>query len=171
LIRLQKTALLGQALNREERVTGVSAGSGIYSPNLVLLADGSVRQWGPAKQVGLPLSGYSNIVSVSAGGGHSLALTKEGLVIGWGDNNAGQATGNANPVAPYQSTGFVAISGRALTNIVAVSAGNGYSLALSKDGRVIGWGGNRWGTTDIPSNLGSASTISAGDSFCLAIGR
>jgi alpha-tubulin suppressor-like RCC1 family protein len=86
-----------------------------------------------------------------------------------GGNNGGQATGTPNPVAPLSELDKVSLSGRTLTNITAISAGNDYSLALRQDGRVVAWGVNRWGTTAVPSSLASVVAISAGDDFCLAI--
>jgi len=49
---------------------------------------------------------------------------------------------------------------------MAISAYYGYSLALKRDGTVVGWGENCPG---IPAGLAGVVAIAAGDDFCLAI--
>lgn len=90
-------------------------------------------------------AGLSNIVAVAAGDAHSLALTADGRVVGWGDNSFGQAT---PPVA--------------LRHVVAISAGVQYSLALTQDGRVVAWGRDWGGTLNVPSGLSNVVAIAAG---------
>lgn len=58
-----------------------------------------------------------------AGVHHTLALTNDGAVVGWGDDPYGQATA---PVG--------------LSGVVAVAAGLYHSLTLNSDGMVTGWG-------------------------------
>ncbi|MCL4790149.1 MAG: hypothetical protein KJ070_25765 [Verrucomicrobia bacterium] len=70
-----------------------------------------------------------------------------GMVIGWGDNVSGQATG-----IPGQLIGVVMIAGQALTNATAVAAGMNHSLAIREDGTVVDWGNNGRGqATGAPS--------------------
>src|SRR5690242_18270256 len=66
-----------------------------------------------------------------------------GMVIGWGDDTTGAATG-----VPHQgySTGPVTRAGSRLTNAVAVAAGSGFGLALRQDGAVVWWGENQGGS-------------------------
>lgn len=79
-------------------------------------------------------------------------------VVGWGFNQNGEATGTRDPrlqgdiVAalktiatngapdPRWATGVVTVAGAILTNVSAIAAGVGYSLALMKDGTVHAWG-------------------------------
>jgi alpha-tubulin suppressor-like RCC1 family protein len=49
----------------------------------------------------------------------------------------------------------------ALTNVVAIAAGNLHSVALKADGRVIAWGDNTFGQTNVPANLSNAVAIAA----------
>ena len=110
-------------------------------------------------------------MAVAAGYNHSLALRADGTVIGWGFNHAGQATGIANTNAISVSSGEVSVEGRVLTDVAAIAAGHGYSLAIKKDGTVVGWGRmvNDQYPVTVPEGLSNVIAISAGYSFCLAI--
>jgi trimeric autotransporter adhesin len=71
-----------------------------------------------------------------------------GVVVGWGNNASGQATGSPNeapPNTPHDATNVVRISGAVLSNVVGIAAGSGHSLALCSDTTVYGWGGNAFG--------------------------
>jgi alpha-tubulin suppressor-like RCC1 family protein len=82
------------------------------------------------------LTSGAKIVSISAGGIHSLALDDDGKLWATGDNTYGQlALGNNVSKASFQS---VAISAK----IVSVSGGAFYSLALTNDGVLLGAGHN-----------------------------
>ena len=74
---------------------------------------------------------------VTTGNWHSLALAANGRLWAWGDNLSGQlGTGssqNANPV-PTQID--------SLSDVVAVDAGNAFTLALTADGTAWSWGNN-----------------------------
>ena len=76
----------------------------------------------------LPDLNNSNIKSISAGSYHSLALTSNGTVFAWGNNDSAQT--NIPP---------------GLNNVIAISAGSNHSLALKNDGTVIAWGDNSYG--------------------------
>jgi hypothetical protein len=69
-------------------------------------------------------------------------------VVGWGWNNNGQATPPAG-----------------LTNIVAVSAGGGQSLALRADGTVVGWGFQ----PNVPPGLNGVAAITCCPRHSLAL--
>ena len=64
-----------------------------------------------------------NIVSVSAGATHTIALTEQGNIISWGNNWYGKLNTPAN-----------------LGKVVQVSAGWDYTAVLTEDGRVRAWG-------------------------------
>jgi hypothetical protein len=80
-----------------------------------------------------PVPGLTGIVAVRAGLLHSLALGADGKVWAWGWDDFGQL-GNGTVMNPE----FVPTPGRVpgLTEVVAVDAGLGHSLALRADGSV-----------------------------------
>ena len=91
------------------------------------------------------------VVAVSAGKGHSLALCSDGTIAAWGSNSSGQlgnssTTNSSVPVLVNQSGVLSA------KTVVAISAGDDYSLALCSDGTIAAWGGN------LEGQLGNGST-------------
>jgi alpha-tubulin suppressor-like RCC1 family protein len=105
-------------------------------------------------------SGLSNVVAVAGGDSHSLALTAEGHVVGWGWNGQGQTDVPSG-----------------LSNVVEIAAGGGYngghSLALTAEGRVVAWGSYWNGSTGVPmtvpSGLSNVVAIAAGGGHSLAL--
>lgn len=82
------------------------------------------------------VTGLSNVVQVSGGAVHSLALKLDGTVWAWGSNQFGQL-GNGSTTEsqmPIQTPG--------LANIVQIIASHNHSLALRSDGTVWAWGYN-----------------------------
>lgn len=53
-----------------------------------------------------------------------------------------------------------------LNNVVAIAAGENFSVALTSAGRVVAWGDNSANQCQIP--FGDVAAIAAGDSYCLA---
>ena len=76
------------------------------------------------------------MVAISAGWNHSLALKAE-IVYAWGANQFGGATGVPTTNFPQSACGPVIIDGQILSDVVAIAAGDDYSLALKKDGTVV----------------------------------
>jgi hypothetical protein len=72
-------------------------------------------------------------------------------VSAWGDNNGGPLD------VPTD-----------LTNAVAVSAGEFFSVALRADGTVVQWGTTNYGITEPPPGI-TATRIAAGDFFVIAL--
>lgn len=56
-----------------------------------------------------------------------------------------------------------------LTNLIAIAAGTGHSLALRDDGTVTAWGNNTFGQTNIPTGLADVVAIAAGSSHNVAL--
>jgi len=87
----------------------------------------------------------SNIVAISAGSDHVLALDKDGYVWGWGDNLYGQlGVGDSY----YYCTKPVKVKKDAsnfLDNIVYIDAGFEHSTAIDKYGNFWVWGSNEFG--------------------------
>jgi len=79
-------------------------------------------------------------------------LQADGSVIAWGRNEYGQASIPASA-----------------TNVVAIAAGYGHSLALKADGTVVAWGNNWAGQLNIPDSATNVIAIAAGGSHCLAL--
>jgi len=155
-------------------IVAIAAGGGQYERNLALRGGDTVIAWGGG---GAP-TGLSNVVAIAVGESHSLALRQNGTVYGWGDNDCEQATGVENPAGQRYASGLVVLSGQVLSNVVAVAAGNQYdqfgmvahySLALKKDGTVVGWGRICGLPVVVPEGLSNVVAIAAGQTFCLAI--
>jgi alpha-tubulin suppressor-like RCC1 family protein/serine/threonine protein kinase len=84
------------------------------------------------------------VVQLAAGMLHTLALTSEGKIYAWGENKYGQLGGTATEsiLVPLEMELRGALAGK---KVVAVAAGNTFSLALTSEGRVVAWGGNDQG--------------------------
>jgi alpha-tubulin suppressor-like RCC1 family protein len=111
--------------------------------DLAVLRDGTVWEWGAkpltqASDVPVQVEGLFDIVAVSSGGAHHLALGSDGRVWAWGDNFAGQLGDGA--ASPMDSA--VPIPVINITDAIAISAGASFSMALRSDGTVMVWGDN-----------------------------
>jgi len=166
--------------------------SGGGSHSIALCTDGSVKAFGSnsnyqlgdtnniiwENNIPIVVNGLSNVIAVSAGSMHNLALKSDGTVWAWGDNTYGQlGKGDLiNTFTPTKVTG--------LGNIIAISAGANFSLALKNDGTVWAWGDNWSGqlgdgtnqnSSTIPAmvsaltGLNGVIAISAGDNHSIAI--
>ncbi|HCU70494.1 MAG TPA: hypothetical protein DIC35_01920, partial [Candidatus Moranbacteria bacterium] len=199
-----KTRGAGQGAHIDLSFSGVAAISAGNSFVLAIKSDNSVWSWGentsgqlgdktlidrytPVQVVGAGGSGYLNdIEMVSAGTNHSLALKSDGTVWSWGNNDNGQLGNNLVSLKniPVQVVGPGGIG--VLSNVISVSAGEGYSLALKSDGTVWSWGKNTVGqlgdNTIVEKHypvqvlgvggvefLSSVASISAGASYALAV--
>jgi hypothetical protein len=56
-----------------------------------------------------------------------------------------------------------------LSNVLAVSAGANFSLALTKSGQVVAWGLNQYGQTNVPIDVTNVIAVSAGAYHSLAV--
>jgi len=83
------------------------------------------------------VAGFNNIIAISAGGAHSMALDANGNVWTWGNGGNGRLGhgGNVDENHPRMITGILGFS-----NIIAISAGNAHSMALDRSGNVWTWG-------------------------------
>jgi len=132
----------------------------------VLLENGSVAAWGENDEGQLgngasgsnkPLGMYpkasltpvkvtdlAGIIAIAAGLKHAIALRKDGTVWAWGNREEG-AIGDGDgkssgSLRVLSATAPVAVRG--LTGITQIAAGPHYNLALTRDGKVMSWGGN-----------------------------
>ncbi|MBW2255857.1 MAG: tandem-95 repeat protein [Deltaproteobacteria bacterium] len=102
-----------------------------------------------ANQIAPCTSFLTDIVAISAGNRHSLALGSDGTVWGWGANNHGRlgdGTEDQREV-PVQvcAPGDTAPCTAFLTNVVSLAAGNEHSQAVKSDGTLWTWGSNEEG--------------------------
>ena len=148
-------------------VTQISGG---LSHTAALLSDGTARTWGnngegqlgngstSESPVPLAVPGLSNVVAISAGSEHTLALLSNGTVMAWGGNYYGQL-GLGSSTGPEDCSGApcsktpLLVPG--LSNVIAISAGYDFSLALLADGTVMAWGSDDYG--QIGDGVGSES--------------
>ncbi len=152
-------------------LTGIAALSAGPSHLVMLKLDGTVLTLGTASLRGNPQSSpdepslvvdasgtpLSRITAISAGLGHSLALTLDGTVFAWGSNLQGEvgtaATGNVALAAVPVRAG----DGSVLSGIRAVSAGARTSYALRTDGTAVAWGSQSAGALGNRQAQGSSA--------------
>jgi alpha-tubulin suppressor-like RCC1 family protein len=112
-------------------------------------------------------SGHLNeVVGIGQGENNGLAIRSGGTVWTWGLNDEGQlgigTTSGPQSCKPYPRYAAVGCSARpvevkgpggegTLDNIVQVSGGESYTLALRSDGTVWAWGSDRFATLGQPS--------------------
>jgi alpha-tubulin suppressor-like RCC1 family protein len=148
-----------------EHVARVSGGADIAA----LMADGTVKVWGPNQfgqlalgftslNVTVPttvphLSGVAQVVigAYAGFGGHMLVRLQNGTVLAAGRNNLG-ALGDGNLTDSYTLRPVLG-----LPAVVEVAAGFYQSLARTAEGRVFSWGAN---------NYGELGTGKAGPELC-----
>jgi Regulator of chromosome condensation (RCC1) repeat/Immunoglobulin domain/Immunoglobulin I-set domain len=153
----------------------------------------SVISWGDNSggQTNVPVN-LANVVAVSGGDYHSLALRHDGTLIAWGYNGDGQtsvptnvlrfvsiASGASHNLAITENGSLAAWGGNdygqinipptATNNILAVAAGDAYSLALLGSGKIVAWGDNSYGQTAVPQALSGVTAIAAGRLDSLAL--
>ena len=104
------------------------------------LADQSV----PTDLVASGLLSGKKVASVAVGESHTLALSDDGMLTAWGLNASGQLGTNntANSRLPLAVVRPAFLDGK---QIVAVAAGDNFSLALCADGTLASWGDNSLG--------------------------
>lgn len=160
--------------------------------SLLAAAGGAVWAWGDngAGQLGLDpgatsysatpvrVSGLSDVVGISANWRFGLALSSDGSVWAWGNNDRGQL--GVDPGATPSSRTPVRVSD--VGGAIAVGTGVNFGLAVLSDGTVRAWGDNGSGqlganptvtpTSYLPipvSGITGAIAVDAGDGHSLAL--
>lgn len=142
--------------NDTEELTGIIAVAAGAHHTLAVDRNGEVWAWGQnfygqlgngmgtgtflQQEIPVKIAGLQDVVAVTAGREHSVALKRDGRVMVWGRNTFGQLglgeTTDINSV-PRQVPGLV--------NVVEISAGDYHTLALKQD-RIGVWA---WGINDL----------------------
>jgi trimeric autotransporter adhesin len=137
-----------------------------------------------------PPLGLVGVKAVAEGENYNLALRTDGSVVGWGDNQYGQAGLPPGIVATSIVAGAnhtLAITnervgawglnanGQAtppdITNVMAIAAAGNLSMALRGDGAVFVWGQASAGQSVLPPTVTNVASIAAGLEHCLALRR
>lgn len=172
-----------------ERAVSLSAGD--YH-NLAITSDEALWSWGYGRpgQLGhgthedqlqpkkIEAFARQRVVAVSAGLDHNLAVTADGSVFSWGVGEDGRL-GHGDEQPQLLPKRIVALSG---LHVVAISAGNSHSLAVTAGGAVFSWGWGQAGKLGHGSHRSqlrpqrvtalegqSVLSVSAGHSYSLAI--
>jgi hypothetical protein len=154
-------------------------------------AAGTVVAWGGNGLDGYTVPpGLADVVAITTGESHTVALKADGTVVAWGDNSRHQlkvppglsgvvaiAAGSAHTMA-LRSNGTVVVWGLSETSIsynlgavTAIAAAGDYNLALMDNGKAFAWGGGSLGQTEVPADLDGVIAIAAGKSHALALKR
>jgi alpha-tubulin suppressor-like RCC1 family protein len=137
---------------------------------MAVKSDGTVWTWGQNNYgtlgIGSSSPDYTNwpvqavgltqIIGVTAGAWHSVALRANGTVWTWGNNGSGQlgyVTCVDHQSAPEQVGG--------ITDVVAIAAGYDHTVALRADGTVWAWGDNDDGQLGDGTGLRSSVPVQA----------
>lgn len=138
-------------------VKKMKGGLGIAETTLITtgaaLDEGEVYIWGfrgssqqgngkkvvASKNIPAKVNSLNNIVALTGGAYHLLALDDKGNVYGWGQSGYGE-TG----CAPTQGI-YVSTPTRVMGNITQIAAGEYFSIALDNNGEVWTWGHNLYG--------------------------
>ncbi|MEX1187913.1 MAG: T9SS type A sorting domain-containing protein [Bacteroidia bacterium] len=90
----------------------------------------------------------TDVIAVSAGGEHSLALKSDGTLKAWGRNSFGELGTNGSDYIEENPLNVIG-----LTNVISISAGYNASIALTADGNIWTWGINDYGQLGQGNNL------------------
>ncbi len=135
---------------------------------MILKQDGSVWTWGDNTygQLGSNRSSTENspvavqksdgnrlfnIIDISAGGNHSVALDLQGFVWTWGSNWRGQL----GRTTSFQDSNPEIINNKQMGEIIAIAAGGNHTLAVDRNGEVWSWGLNYYGQLGNAVNTGT----------------
>ncbi|MDV6378755.1 Ig-like domain-containing protein [Sporosarcina sp. GW1-11] len=123
------------------------------------------------------IANHKNVVD--AGRSHLVVLKEDGSVWSWGDRTYGQL-GAGSVLPPGTPQPIQRTDGNRLSDILAISAGGHFTVALDASGRIWSWGLNDYGQlgrlpaagfTSNPDTIGPVGMvdISAGESHVLAV--
>jgi len=139
-----------------------------YQFGAALATNGTVWTWGSGSHGELgqgassstsyypaPAPALTNIIGISGGWFHILAMKSDGTVWAWGNNSNGEL-GDGTTVNRWN-----AVQVLNATNIVAVSGGDSHSSALASNGTIWKWGRNDVGELGNGTTNATANPIPA----------
>jgi alpha-tubulin suppressor-like RCC1 family protein/predicted peptidase len=145
-----------------------------YSSNRSIVKNSAYTE--PIK-ICLGFSG-NEIKMIACGSRHTAVVLSNGSVYTWGFNRSGQlGNGKAGPHTEQEKPVFV----EGVKKITAAAAGNNFTLVLTEDGLVYGWGSNCYGQLNDPDfsisfptpvklkDLAGITAIAAGGNYALAL--
>lgn len=179
-----------------DKIVKVSAG---LNHVLALSEYGEVYTWGYNRlrldKVPLEMEDVTNIKDIVAGYQISFALTEDGYLYYWGnenliDINPEQYQGHIQKIAPNGTTAMALLDDGSVVclatkdnvfqripeeiqgKVVDIAATDKAVAALTEDGQVHTWGSSDYGSFDVPEELqGQCATLSAGRYHFTAIGE
>lgn len=143
-------------------ITNATQTSGGYYHSCALLRTGTVTCWGynANGQLGdgstttslapVPVSGLSNVVSISSFNNNNCAVKDDGTIWCWGANSAEGVLGSgmtATQTTPLQVSG--------IANARSASVGEAHSCAVLQTGQAMCWGSNFYGALGDGTNTNS----------------
>lgn len=122
--------------------------------SMAILLDDTVVAWGAGSENYAAFDSKPNIkqatvpkglkaIQISAGEYHSLAVTPDYRLVSWGSNETNETINPFDPTERFNS----------------VAGGDGYSLALTREGGVLGWGYGSYESPDTSAILGGTSRL------------
>lgn len=93
------------------------------------------------------IAGITTAVAVAADSGAAYAVLRDGTVRAWGNGSLGDGRLPSERGGPSRANGPVLTPIRVpgLQDVIAISAGGGRVLTVTRDGRVFSWGSNFYG--------------------------
>eukprot|EP00928_Gymnodinium_smaydae_P031913 TRINITY_DN23267_c0_g2_i1.p1 TRINITY_DN23267_c0_g2~~TRINITY_DN23267_c0_g2_i1.p1 ORF type:complete len:1900 (-),score=250.90 TRINITY_DN23267_c0_g2_i1:54-5753(-) len=100
-----------------------------------------------------PTGGEAKIMSIASARMHTLALSEQGTLFGWGDNHNGALGLGADYATRIMEPAIIsckAWTGQRQSRIAEISTGEGHSMALFTNGELYAWGLRGGGRLGLP---------------------